>query len=156
MNFVEQEIYCEIVAPTALGVIGKGRSARRSQRVREKSLINLLNLGHSVTRVGPKSSTGREDHGRLFSVSGVTISQQDQQMGGRAGHGVRAGEDKLESACRFTFLFHTYNPDAFQSVMVDALLLPSKYLTYFFPQTTVTRKSSRKGIMGREVPTYIN
>lgn len=106
--------------------------------------------------MGPKSSTGREDHGRLFSVSGVTISQQDQQVGGRAGLGVRAREDKLESACRFAFLFHTYNPDAFRSVMVDAVLLPSKSLTYFFSQTTVTRKSSRKGMMGREVPTYTN
>ena len=70
--------------------------------------------------------------GGCFSVSGVTISQQDQQMQGRAGHGVWAGEDKLESACCFAFLFHTYNPDGFQSVMVDALLLPSKSLTYFF------------------------
>lgn len=53
-------------------------------------------------------------------------------MQGRDGHGVRAREDKLESACCFAFLFHTYNPDGFQSVMVDALLLPSKSLTYFF------------------------
>ena len=103
--------------------------------------------------MGPKSSTDSKDHGRLLSVSGVTISQQDGRESWTWSEG---GEDKLESACCSPFLFHTYNPDGFQSVMVDALLLLSKSLTYFFFQTTVTRKSSEKGKMGREVPTYIN
>lgn len=87
--------------------------------------VQLLEWDHKVALV-ERTMEG------CFSVSGVTTGQQHQQMGGRAGRGVRTTEDKLESACRFTFLFHTSNRGDFQSLMATALLLPSKPLTHFF------------------------
>ena len=47
------------------------------------------------------------------------------------------------------FLFHTYNPDGFQSVMVDALLLLSKSLTYFFFPDNCNKKIIREGKNGK-------
>ena len=96
--------------------------------------------------MGPKSSTDSKDHGRLLSVSGVTISQQDGRESWTWSEG---GEDKLESACCSPFLFHTYNPDGFQSVMVDALLLLSKSLTYFFFPDNCNKKIIREGKNGK-------
>lgn len=82
-------------------------------------------------------------------MSVITVGQQDQQVGRRAGYGVRVSKDKLESAGPLESLFCTSNHGDFQNLLAAAFLLPCKPHTGFLSWLTPIRTQHRRRVWER-------